>query len=111
MNDREILIEIRDKQAEMAMQIALIAQQQSHRDEDLSRVFAQQEKHEARMEKFDGRVQVLERAETLNERVRTGVWAGVGMLCLAALGIVSMAWDSHRMMREESAQEVRVANR
>lgn len=101
MNEREILLEIRDKQAEMAMQIALIAQQQTHRDEDVSRLFITLEKQEARSEKMDARVQFLERAETLNERVRTGIWAGVGVLFFAAVGIVSMAWDSYRIRTAE----------
>lgn len=107
MDDREILLEIRDKQSDMAMQIALLIQQQGHRDEDISRAFSQLEKLEVRFEKIDNRIQALERAETLNERVRTGVWAGVAMLCMAALGIVSMAWDSHRMMQQDLVQETK----
>jgi peptidoglycan hydrolase CwlO-like protein len=103
--DRALLVEIRDKQSELFVKIALLMQKQEHRDEDLSRAFLNIEKLDSKFEKLNLRIQILERSETLNEKVRSAIWAGVSMLLIAALGIVSMAVDSHRMTIDGESKE------
>lgn len=107
----QLLTEIRDKQSDMAEKQAKIAEQlavlAAHRDfqeQDIKRAFRELDKLETKCDGVDGRVQSLERAETLNERIRAGVWAGVTAVCIAAFGIVSMAWDSYQIRKQDTEE-------
>ena len=93
------------QQGEILTEIAIIRERQAQKQKDIDRAFDSIDELKAEQKEQGRSLHSLEKAEALNERLRTGVWAGIGVLCFAAVGIVSMAWDSYQIRHEETQNE------
>lgn len=92
---------LHEQQGEILTEIAVIRERQAQKQKDIDRAFDGIDEIKTEQKAQGRSIHALERAEALNERIRTGIWAGIGVLCLAAIGIVSMAWDSYQIRHEE----------
>lgn len=98
--------DIHAQQGEILTEIAIIRERQAQKQRDIDRAFDNIDEIKTEQKEQRKSIHLLENAETLNERLRTGVWAGIGVLLIAAVGIVSMAWDSYQIRHEETRNEV-----
>lgn len=103
--DRALLERILAHQVEFSSRLATLTEQLSQGRRDSNRAFDDIRENKNYLIKVDERVHALERAETLNERIRTGVWFGIAAISISALGIVSMAWDSYQFRKDEIPQK------